>query len=334
MRLQHILFIAFALAATLMTGAAKRLTAAEAPLVLEKTIPLTGISGRIDHLALDLSGGRLFVAELGNNSVDIIDLHTDKVIRRIEGLKEPQGIAYLADQGLLAVASAGDGTVRFFRADDFSAQGSVDLKEDADNIRIGPSTGQIAVGYGNGGIAIIDPASRSELADIRLADHPESFQIDADGNRAFVNVPEAHHIAVLDLNARKQIATWPTMGLRSNFPMALAGSAGPVAVVFRGPPKLALFDIGTGAISARLATCDDADDVFFDEKRERIYISCGEGVVDVVQRRSDGLTSIARVPTASGARTALFVPALDRLFVAARAGPGSSAAILVLRPTS
>ena len=332
MRLSNAFPILFALAA-LATSAAKQSMAAEAPLVLEKTIPLAAVSGRIDHLAIDLDGKRLFVAELGNNSVDVIDLQTDKIIHRIDGLKEPQGVAYLADRGMLAVANAGDGSLRLFRAEDFSALGSVDLHDDADNIRINFSTGQIAVGHGSGGIAVIDPASNSKLADIGLADHPEGFQIEASGRRAFVNVPGARQIAVLDLKSNKQVAAWNTKGLRSNFPMALAGPDGPLAVVFRGPPKLGLFDLATGAISARIDTCDDADDVFFDDKRGRIYISCGEGAVDVIQRESGRLTSIGRIPTAGGARTSLFVPTLDRLLVAARAGLGSNAAILVLRPT-
>lgn len=334
MRLLNICLTSVALAAP-MTGAANPLAAAEAPLILEKTIPLASVSGRIDHLTIDLNRKHLFVAELGNNSVDAIDLNTDKVIHRIGGLKAPQGVAYLTGPDLLAVASAGDGSLRFYRADDFSVLGTVDLHDDADNIRIDPSTGQIAVGYGSGGLALLDPASRSKLADIHLAEHPEGFQIDAGGERAFVNVPDAHQIAVLDLKSRQQTGTWDTNGLRSNFPMALAGREGPLAVVFRSPSKLALFDVATGAISERVDTCGDADDVFFDQKRRRIYISCGEGVVDVVRRDNGSLTSIGRIPTASGARTSLFVPSLDRLFVAARAGWfGSSAAILVLRPSS
>jgi hypothetical protein len=218
--------------------------------------------------------------------------------------------------------------------DDFSVVGTVDLHDDADNIRIDPSTGQIAVGYGSGGLALLDPASRSTLEDIHLAEHPEGFQMDVSGERAFVDVPGAHQIAVLDLKSRQQIASWDTNGLRSNFPMALAGPEGPLAVVFRSPVKVALFDPATGAISERVDTCGDADDVFFDEKRRRIYISCGDGAVDVLQHEPGGLTSISRVPTASGARTSLFVPTLDSLFVAARAGWfGSNAAIFVLRPT-
>jgi DNA-binding beta-propeller fold protein YncE len=309
-------------------------TAAEPLLILQQTIPLDNVSGRIDHMAVDVAGKRLFVAELGNGSVDVVDLQAGKVVKRISGLKEPQGVAYIADQDLIVVTSAGDGSVRFFRAADLSSVGTIALGDDADNVRIDPTTEHVLVGYGDGGLAIIDPATRSKLEDIKLPGHPESFQLDPKGNRVYVNVPDAHRVAVVDLKSRKQIAAWKTPGLGSNFPMALADVGGPLAVVFRSPARLALLDPGTGAVTASLETCGDADDVFFDGKRDRIYVSCGDGTVDVVQRSPEGVWQAERVATSGGARTSIFVPQLDRLFVAARAGwLGSSAAILVFRPS-
>jgi YVTN family beta-propeller protein len=304
------------------------------PLVLEQTIPLDHVSGRIDHMAIDVAGKRLFVAELGNDTVDVVDLQAGKVVKRISGLKEPQGVAYIADQDLIVVASAGDGSVRFFRAADLSPAGTIDLGDDADNVRIDPTTGHVLVGYDDGGLAIIDPATRSKLEDIKLAGHPESFQIDPKGDRVYVNVPDAHQVAVVDLKSRKQVSTWKTPGLGSNFPMARVDAGAALAVVFRSPARLALLNPTTGAVTASLETCGDADDVFFDGKRDRIYVSCGEGAVDVVQRSPDAVRQTERVATSSGARTSIFVPQLDRLFVAARAGwLGSPAAILVFRPS-
>jgi DNA-binding beta-propeller fold protein YncE len=307
---------------------------AEAPLVLERTIPLENVSGRIDHMAVDVAGKRLFVAEVGNNSVDVVDLQAGNAAHRINGLKEPQGVAYIPDQDLIIVANAGDGSVRFFHARHLSPVGSIPLGDDADNIRIDPTTGHVLVGYGNGGLAVIDAANRSKVGDIKLGGHPESFQVDPKANRAFVNVPDEHQIAVVDLGSRAQVSAWKIPGLGANFPMALAGAGGPLAVVFRSPAKLALLDPATGAVTQRLDACGDADDVFFDGKRNRIYVSCGDGSVDVMERSAQGFRAAGRVPTSGGARTSLFVPDLDRLFVAARAGwRGSQAGILVFRPS-
>ena len=130
-----------------------------APLVLERTIPLTGVAGRIDHMAVDLARKRLIVAELGNGSVDVIDLTAGHVVHRIEGLREPQGVGYAASSDTIAVASAGDGSVRLFRGDDFAPIGMISLGEDADNVRVDSRTGRVLVGYGNGGLAVLDPGT-------------------------------------------------------------------------------------------------------------------------------------------------------------------------------
>jgi DNA-binding beta-propeller fold protein YncE len=306
-----------------------------APLVLERTIALKHVTGRIDHLAVDLARKRLFVAELGNGTVDVIDLAAGSVIHRIEGLKEPQGLAYAPVADVLAVANAGDGSVRLFRGTDLAPAGMVDLADDADNIRLDTRTGNLVVGYGSGGVAVIDPANASLISRIALPAHPEGFQLDPDNRRAFVNVPDAREIAVVDLDAGRQTASWQMQDLRANFPMALDAARATIAVVFRNPARLVIVDVKTGKPTNTVMTCGDADDVFFDAKRRRLYVSCGDGNVDIWQQDGDRFRHLSLLKTASGARTSLFVPDLDQLFVAARAGffgLGSDAAILVLRP--
>jgi hypothetical protein len=304
------------------------------PLVLESTIPLPKVGGRIDHMAIDRARQRLIVAALGNDTVEVVDLGSGKLRQHIGGLKEPQGVAYAEKADVLFVASAGDGSVRIFSAEDLKPLGRIDLKKDADNIRIDKRNNTIVVGYGDGALAIIDPMTLNVIGTIALKGHPEGFQIEPNTGRAFVNVPDAKQIAVVDLDARRQTATWKVPDARSNFPMALDPGIGVLAAVFRSPTRLVLLDMKTGTVVANLATCGDADDVFFDARRERIYVSCGAGEITVFQREGGTYRSLASVPTASGARTSLFVPELDRLFVAVRAGMlGSNASIQIFRPT-
>jgi hypothetical protein len=329
-------FVALLTAALPVAASVSRSAEQAAPLVVERTIALKGVSGRIDHLAVDLRRRRLFVAELGNGTVDVIDLAAASVIHRIKGLKEPQGLAYAPASDVLAVASAGDGSVRLFRGDSLSPAGSIDLSEDADNVRLDGRTGGIVVGYGSGGLAVIDPASASLVSRIILQAHPEGFQLDPGRRRAFVNVPDVHQIAVVDLEAGRQIGAWQMPDFRANFPMALDSAHPLAAVVFRNPARLVIFDVNTGMPASTLASSGDADDVFFDTKRRRLYVSCGVGSVDVWQQDGTGYRQLEPLKTASGARTSLFVPELDRLFVAARAGFfgfGSDAALVVVRPT-
>jgi DNA-binding beta-propeller fold protein YncE len=298
------------------------------PLILERTIPLKGVIGRIDHLAIDPGRGRLFVAELGNGTVEAIDLRTARSIGRIGGLKEPQGLAYLPARDELAVASGGDGTVRLYRAADLAPLGILKLGADADNARVDLRSGRLVVGYGAGALATIDPAAQKVVSTLPLPGHPESFRLD--GARVFVNVPDAGLIIVGDLAANQVIARW--RGAHGfNFPLAFDAGTGVLASVYRLPPRLVVLEAASGAARADIATCGDADDLFFDPKRGRIYVSCGAGTVDVIQTRPT-TASIARIATRPGARTSLFAPELDRLFVAARATPTGEASILVYRP--
>jgi hypothetical protein len=116
--------------------------------------------------------------------------------------------------------------------------------------------------------------------------------------------------------------------------MALDATKGVLAAVFRSPPRLVLLDTESGAVTANLPACGDADDVFFDAKRARIYISCGAGEIAAFQQDGGTYRRLASTITASGARTSLFVPEVDRLFLAVRAGLlGSDASIRIFRPT-
>ncbi len=322
------------LTAALVLGRAAAAAAAPAAqyLVPEARIALPGVVGRIDHMAVDLARKRLFVAEIANNTLDIVDLAAGRLERRIDRLAAPQGVGFAPNADVLAIANGGDGSVRFYRGAALTPAGSVALGGDADDVRIDPRTGNIVVGYGSGGLAIIDPETRSKIGDVRLPAHPEGFAIDAAIGRAFVNVPDAGEIAIVDLAAERQIGRWMVPGLRANFPIAIGPSA-MLATVFRNPPTLVLIDVKTDAATARLDACRDADDVFFDARRRRLYVSCGAGAVDVFQADNSGsYARLSQTKTSSGARTSLFVPRLDRLFVAAPAGSASEAAIISFRP--
>jgi DNA-binding beta-propeller fold protein YncE len=302
------------------------------PLALERTLPLPDVAGRIDHLAFDPRHSHLLVAERDNGSLDVLDAGSGRGVGRITGLPAPQGVAYAPAADAIVVANGGDGSVRFFRADTLSPLGRLMLGADADDIAPGPD-GSLVVGYGDGALAMIDAASRRVIATVALPAHPEGFRIDLATGRAFVNLPDAERIEVADLRAARITATWRTPGLRGNFPMALMQD-GALAIGFRAPARAALLDGRDGRILAQAPACADTDDLFADRQRGWLYLSCGAGTVDVVRRDGNALVPLARIPTAPGARTAQFVPALDRLFVAAPAAADGTrpAAILVLRP--
>jgi DNA-binding beta-propeller fold protein YncE len=207
---------------------------------------------------------------------------------------------------------------------------TADLGDDADNIRVDERAGRIYVASGDGALTALDPRTLARLGEIPLKGHPEGFQLSPRDTRIFVNVPDAREIAVIDRSAGKQIASWPPGSMQGNFPMAIAGSAGEVLSVFRSPSEIVAYRMASGEVARRGAVCSDADDVFVDAKRGRLYVICGDGVVDVLKSRT--LERIARIPTSVGARTGLFSPDMDLLLVGARRTSDSDAAVWILKP--
>ena len=331
--LKRIALLLFTTVALPLMGALAGAQSPETPVLnLEAKISLGEVKGRIDHMALDPLRNRLFVAELENNSVGIVDLGERKVVHVITGLTEPQGVGYEPATDTLYVANGGDGSVRLYRGADYAETGRLDLGDDADNIRIDSDARRVFVGYGGGAIATIDPATRTKVADFPLPVHPEGFQLDRKNNQILVNLPRAKAIVALDGVSGQQKATWPMKDVGGNFPMALDEDAQQVLVAFRNPAKLGVFSIRDGASIANLDLCGDADDLFVDAKRGRVYVSCGEGFLDIFNARDRDYGRLARVPTVRGARTSYYVPSVDRLFLAVRVASLEPAAVWVYRP--
>jgi DNA-binding beta-propeller fold protein YncE len=310
-------------AALLLFGAA---SAAAQSLVLAQTIELQAVSGRIDHLDIDLEGNRLFVAALAAGSLEVIDLRAGKRIARFMPLSEPQGVAYLPARRRVVVASGGSGRVEAYESAP-SAVASVGNLDDADNVRFDVSSDQLFVGYGHA-LAALDPQTLAVTRRIELPGHPEAFELEPSGRRVFVNVPSAGQIVVVDRQSGTIASTWAVTGAAGNFPMALDDSSNRLYVATRRPALLQAYDTTTGKRVAELPICADPDDLFFDSQRQQLYAICCQGVVEVVRRRESDRYEVAeRLETAPGARTGLFVPRLSTLFVAVPARAGTAAQI-------
>jgi DNA-binding beta-propeller fold protein YncE len=304
-----------------------------APVLLEllSTLTMPGVKGRIDHFSASPSDHRIFVAALGNDTVEVLD--SDRGPRRsIRGVSEPQGVLYLPDSNRLFVANGGGDRVDIVDASSLAVIKRIGRLDDADNVRYDPASRKVFVGYGKGALRSIDAASGESDGDIRLPGHPESFQLEHEGNRIFVNVPSAQSVVVVDRVKRETLATWSTAGASANFPMALDERGRRLFVGTRSPAALLVYDIDSGKIVAKLSIGGDTDDLFFDAERKRLYVICGEGRIDVIRQEApDRYRLEGSVDTAPRARTGLFVPEESRLYVAAPAGGGSPARLLVYR---
>jgi DNA-binding beta-propeller fold protein YncE len=294
---------------------------------LISSIPLPQVRGRIDHMAVDLKGRRLFMAALGNNTVEAIDLNKGERVASVSGFDEPQGIVYLPESDRVVVANGGDGMVTFLDGQTLKPLRTVRAGGDADNVRYDQTRGRVYVGYGEGALAVFS-VEGEHVGDVPVGGHPESFQFD--GNRIYVNVPSRREIAVVDADKLKVVETWPVGEASANFPMALDAAHHRLFVCTRRPPRLLVFDTGTGKVVSSVEAGGDSDDIFYDGASRRIYASFGEGSVFVYEQQdADHYRLAEKVPTAAGARTALFSPELGRLFVAAPARGNRAAEIMV-----
>src|SRR6266481_978843 len=210
----------------------------ERALKLTQTLPLPGVEGRIDHFALDASGNRLFICALENNTVEVLDLRKGERIHSITGLGGPQGIVYIPEIDRLFVANDKGGVLKIYDAKSFQAVGELNLKDDADNVRYDDAAKRIYVGFGSGGIAIINAPDGKQVGSIKLSAHPEAFELEKNGRRIFVNVPNSRHVAAIDRDKGEVINTWKTDLAFGNFPMALDEANHRLFVGCRLPSKL------------------------------------------------------------------------------------------------
>lgn len=307
-------------------------TGQAAPLNRVAGIPLPNVAGRIDHLALDTASRRLFVAALGNDTVEVVDLTRNLPFGRIDGLHEPQGLLHLPGAGRLFVTNGANASISTFASSSFAAIDRIDLREDPDNVRFEPDQNRVWVGEGAGtrGALAAIPADGSAVAfEIPLDGHPESFQLESNGPRIFVNVPAEQEVEVLDRERRKVVARWK-LPCAGNYPMAIENEARRVLVGCRAPPLLLVLDADTGSVLSVVTLPGDVDDIFVDRASARVYASAGEGLLRVFSQEGTGnLRAMGDVPTRAGARTSLFDPETRRLYVAAPRRGKAPAEILV-----
>src|SRR5215212_6188107 len=245
-------------------------------LKLKTTVPLPGVKGRFDHFAVDTNTQRIFVAALGNNTLEILDSAAAKRLHTITGLHKPTGVAFLPEANRIVVANGDDGTVKIFDGTNYKLLKNISGLDDADNVRLDAKANRIYVGYGDGALAAIDPQKWEQVSTMKLKAHPESFQLEQNGPRIFVNVPDAKHVAVVDRQKRTVTATWPMEKFHANFPMALDETNHRLFVGCRQPARAVVIDTETGKSLADFAISGDTDDLFWDTARQRLCVSCGE----------------------------------------------------------
>jgi len=259
----------------------------------------------------------MFVCALGNNRVEVLDLRKGERIHSITGLGAPQGVAYIPELDRLFVANDNGGICKIYDAKSFQTVGELNFKDDADNLRYDRATKKIYVGFGAGGIGVVNALDGKQIGSIKLSAYPEAFELEKSGRRIFVNIPNSRHVAVTDRDKGEVIATWKTDLAFGNFALALDEANHRLFIGCRIPSKLVVLNTDSGNVVAKIDISGDPDDVFYESKRHRIYAICGAGKIDIIEQTdANTYKAFAKVDTADGACTGIFMHERDTLFVA------------------
>jgi hypothetical protein len=272
------------------------------PLVLRTRIPLPGVYGRMDHFGWDTKRGHLLVSALGNDTVEVVSQW--KRIQTISGLEHPQASVYLPDVDRIAVSSD-SGKLRFFDAETYALVNTIDFGHDGDtdNMRYDAEAKLLYVVYGEGkrgALAIVDPATMQRVKEWQLGSHPESFQLEKDGPRIFVNLPDQESVAVVDRKSDK-ITKWKILGNTNSHTLAFDETGRRLFTAALQPGRLTVIDSENGKVVTQLPCVLGVDDLWFDTARKRLYAS-GTGAIDVFQQDdADHYSRITTVLVGEGA---------------------------------
>jgi len=296
---------------------------AEEPLRLAQTIPIPEVSGRLDHMTVDVEHQRLFVAAIESNTVEVIDVRNGRWAQSLPGFSKPQGVFYAPDSKKLFVANGTDGTCRTLDGETLALIHTEQLSLGADLVDYDRHAGQLYVGHGGkdagndyGEVSLIDGKTGVRTSGLQVNAHPGAILV-SKGREAFVTVPEKAQIVVVDRKTHAVEHTWTLAGGVRAVSVALDEQEHRLFVGTRNPPFIVVLDTRSGKEVARMPTVNTLDGLFFDSVTRRTYASGGEGFIDIQRQIDpDHYEVVAHVPTGPNARTSLFVPELARLFVA------------------
>ena len=300
--------------------------------VMGKT-ELPGYSGDFDHFAVDLAGNHLFLAAEDHGTLEVFNLQSGAHEKTVTGLETPHSIFYIPDLNRLLVTDSGPGMTKVLDARNYKVTGSIKLILGADSIGYDATRGRLYVVTGgkdvkmaNSVLADIDPRTGKSLGSVNFdSNHVEAMAVEQHGPHLYINVTDKNYVAVVDKEKHSVVARWPIKEAEQNAPVAFDEANHRLFIVTRKPGMLVVVNAQTGATLANFKAPEHCDEVVFDEANHRVYVAGGEGFVGVYQQLdADHYRQLANVPSAKGAKTAVLVPALHRLYLAVSPGEGNS----------
>jgi DNA-binding beta-propeller fold protein YncE len=303
---------------------------APGPLTLLSTTPLPDVTGGdFDHFAVDRAHSRLYVSAEKYASIEVFSLPGGEHIASEKNVaKSPHKILLSKDGKELFIADAHDANVKIVDTGTFAVKKVIPLEPQPDSGVADRKSGIFYVGNGgaqshkdSGYISLISIADGSVLGRIDVPGAQlKAMVIDHATDRLFVNLRDKNEIGVIDLKAKKLTTLWHVPGPSVNSAMAFDPKTNRLFIGSRRPGKLFVLDASDGSVVQSLDIVDVSDDMHFDKKQHRLYVT-GAGGLDVVRQNDKDHYDIEQHIDTLGGKTFAYIPSLKRLYVVHTKGP-------------
>ncbi len=287
-----------------------------------------------DHLAVDISGERIFTTPQAEHAVEVLDLNSGKLLHRITGLQNPHSILYRPDARRLYVPDGGAGPLRIFNSKSYEPVKTIDGLPDADSTGFDPVTKELYVTNGgeavkseDSSLSVINTDSLAHVADVKIkAGALEAMVLEKNGPLIYINLMDKNQIAVINRKTLEVVATWPVTKGHKNIAIALDETHHRLFVGCRNTETsgvIVIFDTQTGKeLDTTLPIGGWVDYLAYDASVKHLYATSGPQtgangyVYAFADHGNDHYTLLTQAPTALRAKTGLFVPELKEIFVA------------------
>lgn len=303
------------------------------PLTLVRDIPLPGHAARLDYESFDSRSRLLFIAALGDGSIDVVDTTRQRLASTVANVSAAHGVLAIPELG--RVYASATGTDELIALDERTLRviGRTPAGDYPDGIAYDPKTTRIFVSDEHGGtVTVIATATTTRIATIALGGESGNIQYDP-GTQRMVSAEQTHN-RLIEIDPR-------TLGIVGR--VSLPGCAGSHGLYIDAPARsafvacennsqLIVINLNTMREVQSVSVGDTPDVLAFDAGLRRLYVASESGIVSVFHERFGRLRLLGQAFLAHEAHTVAVDPATHLVYFALENVNGRPA-LRVMRPT-